>query len=86
MKTMLILIFLFTCFNLNAQVPASWNSKVQTYIPYVGSNIHTERVANFANHYGIHIIVQESNSTQVKISIKLKKAGQRCPPFYFLHE
>jgi hypothetical protein len=54
MKTMLILISLFTFLNLNAQVPAFWDDIVNTSIPYLNSA--PERIAIFANHSGVHVL------------------------------
>ena len=85
MKTMLILILLFTGFNLNAQIPPSWKNKVQTYIPYIGVSQYTERVAVFANHFGIHVLKSihndDNNNKKHATYFRLTSEGSRPDGF-----
>jgi len=80
MKKIVALIIMLFSAAIMAQTPG-WTNLKETNIT-VGNNNYDI----FTNRFGSHIIVQETNSAQVKVSIKLKKAGQRCSPFYFLHE
>ena len=78
MKTIFILIFLFTCSYLYSQVPATWDPKVQTYIPYVGGTTYAERVAIFTNHYGIHVLKLIHDGIPIHVKyFRLTSEGER---------
>ncbi len=53
MKIIFIFLVLFIFSNSYIQAQSGWNDEVETYIDYLNED---ERIAIFANHYGIHVL------------------------------
>ncbi len=85
MKAMLILIILFVCANLYSQ--DLWNDRVLTVIPLIDSPDDHERIAVFANHYGIHVlkVIKSANYQHVKY-YRLNSAGGKESEYNFQNE